>query len=579
MSLVQIDGKTMSSIRPASARTGLLVCAGLLCSVAAAQQNTLSGLSCEQINQPARSGFDFTESISRWGSTDSFNIDASPYTVRNVSVNQLPIFDESNPDENNSLYRWINRIHIDTKPGVIRNKVLFEPGDTVNSRILAESERLLRDQKYVSESKLRVLQKCDDVLDVEVVTREVWTMTPDLSIHTAGGDNKFKIGVRDTNFLGTGQNVGINYNSTAERTAYEIAFEDEDFRDRHRLLKLVYSDNSDGSRYWVQLAQPFYALDSRRAWNFKLENTNEIMTQYQFGDKVSEVDHSYESAEMSWGFSGGIKNRVTRRYTLGLRHEQHSYGPGTELPLPGVKIEDVSLDYPFLQFERIEDNFATAYNISQIYRTEDLQVGSALSASIGYSPRDAGFLIMDGRYSDTLIFRPKMLLQWNTDWYARLNTNTSQWEDSRINFNVDFHRGQTEHRTLYMGLAATRALNLNSSEQIYLGGTNGLRGYDSHFLNGDSAVRFSIEQRLFTDYHPWQLLRVGFAGFFDVGRVYGSTDPAGNDLYKNVGLGLRLAPSKSDKGNIIHADIAWPLNRNSPGGNSPQFILELKGSF
>ncbi len=91
------------------------------------------------------SSFDFTEEVeSRWGSKESFDLESRPYSVGTIVVNTLPIFDESNRRENNDAYRWANRFHIDTRPGVIRNQLLFQSRDQVTAQILAESERILR---------------------------------------------------------------------------------------------------------------------------------------------------------------------------------------------------------------------------------------------------------------------------------------------------------------------------------------------------------------------------------------------------------------------------------------------------
>ena len=84
----------------------LLGVGSLCCTVALAQ----AGSDCEQVSVPAGSGFDFTEDISRWGSRESFDLDSSQYLVRNIRINQLPIFDPDNPREDTRLFRWINRV-------------------------------------------------------------------------------------------------------------------------------------------------------------------------------------------------------------------------------------------------------------------------------------------------------------------------------------------------------------------------------------------------------------------------------------------------------------------------------------
>lgn len=538
-----------------------------------------SDIVCEAINTPALPSFDFTEGISRWGTQESFDLDSTHYKIRNISVNRLPIFDEANERENNAAFRWVNRVHIPTRQKVIIDQLLFEQGSEVNSQMLAENERLLRQQKYAADSKIRVLNKCGDEVDLEVVTREVWTLTPGISFHSSGGDTSFDIGLRDSNALGSGQRVSMFYTSDANRSSYKLGFENPNIGNTHRVLKLQADDSTDGYHYLAEYELPFYSLDSRGAWRFAYESTKEILTQYQFGKKVTEVQRSTDTAEISRGFSAGLVDGFTKRFLYGLRQENHGYAQGNELPAPNTLPQDLKLMYPFFQYESIEDNYAVAYNISQIYRTEDISLGRQFRFSVGYDPVGDKHLVLQGAASDTLLSQSKMLLQWKSDWYGRLNQSDNRWEDTLINFNLDFHRGQTEKRTLYMGFAASKALNLNSSQQLTLGGSNGLRGFDSHFLNGDALLEFTIEERYFSGYQLFQLLRIGYAGFFDVGKVYGDPQWGADRLYKNVGLGLRLAPSKTDEGRIVHIDLAYPIGSNIPGGKSVQIVVEAKASF
>jgi len=84
---------------------------------------------------------------------------------------------------------------------------------------------------------------------------------------------------------------------------------------------------------------------------------------------------------------------------------------------------------------------------------------------------------------------------------------------------------------------------------------------------------------VFTNLHLLQLLRVGFAAYYDVGKVYGNSQPGADGIYQNIGLGLRLAPSRSEAGQIIHIDVAYPLESAVPGGRDIQLIAQVKKSF
>ena len=534
---------------------------------------------CEPINRPAQASFDFTEGISRWGTQESFDLDSTHYKIRNIAVNRLPIFDEANEKENKAAFRWINRMHIPTRQKVILDQLLFEKGSEVNSQMLSENERLLRQQKYAADSKIRVLNKCGEEVDVEVVTREVWTLVPGFSFHSSGGDNSIDIGVRDSNAFGTGQRASAFYSSDTNRNSYKLSFENPNIGSTHRVVKVQAEKSTDGFHYHTDYALPFFSLDSREAWSFSFDSTKEILTQYQFGKKTTEVQRDKDYFEISKGFSAGLVDGNTTRITYGLREEKYAYANGDRLPSPNALPQDLNLVYPFFEYESIEDNYAVAYNISQIYRTEDISLGRQFNFSAGYDPVGDKRLILQGNASDTIVAQRKMLLQWRGDWYGRWNQNDHSWEDTLMNFDLDFHRGQTDKRTLYLGFSASKAIHLNSSQQLTLGGNNGLRGFDSHYLNGDALLKFTIEERYFSDYQLFQLLRVGYAGFFDIGKVYGDPLQGANRLYKNVGVGLRLAPSKTDEGRIIHIDLAYPIGSNIHGGKSVQLVIEAKTSF
>ena len=97
---------------------------------------------------------------------------------------------------------------------------------------------------------------------------------------------------------------------------------------------------------------------------------------------------------------------------------------------------------------------------------------------------------------------------------------------------------------------------------------------------GESRTILNVEQRFFTDLYPWRLFRIGWAVFGDVGRVGGrdprATEPVGT-LY-DVGAGLRLSSPRASGLNVVHIDLAFPLNAD-PSIDSVQFVVETKGSF
>ena len=91
---------------------------------------------------------------------------------------------------------------------------------------------------------------------------------------------------------------------------------------------------------------------------------------------------------------------------------------------------------------------------------------------------------------------------------------------------------------------------------------------------------FTAEQRLFTNWYPFQLFNVGGAVFYDMGATWGR-DPLGTPsqgLLRDVGFGLRLGSSRSALGNVLHIDVAYPLDGDD-SVRKVQFLIETKKSF
>ncbi len=529
---------------------------------------------CERALAPASDGYDFTRGISHWGDKPDVAM-SKPARVNSISVNPLPIFDEENPKENNALYRWANRIHINTKPYVIKDQLLFDQGDVVDADVISESERVLREKKYVSDATIRVTRRCDEAVDLEIVTREVWTLTPEISLKNTGGNFQSKFAISDSNILGSGQALQVGFKNDVERNSYDIHYRNPAVARTRYTIRTHAVSSSDGHDYVFGFGLPFYALDTERSWGGSVQQLEEVLSQYQDGHTITDVRHDRSFAEGYWGWSNGLVHDFTQRFTLGLRYDRNEYSPTTEHSPPAAFPADEDYTYPFFRYELMENDYATAYNINQIYRTEDLHVGKHLEMEVGYAPGADSRLFFEGSYSDALIHESKMLLQLHSGWKGQWNPDTSDFYDTVMDVGLDYHRGQTDSRSLFIGLSGVYSRNLNPARQVILGGDNGLRGYDSFFQAGERSVSINIEQRLFTQYHLFQLARVGFAGFIDAGKVFNSNSIDGDGFHSAVGVGLRLAPSKSESAGIIHMDLAWPINSN----DSMQFIVELRETF
>ena len=149
-----------------------------------------------------------------------------------------------------------------------------------------------------------------------------------------------------------------------------------------------------------------------------------------------------------------------------------------------------------------------------------------------------------------------------------------------------YHWRQTPRHTFFTSLVADHGVNLDVDKQLTLGGDNGLRGYPIRYRTGQGRWLFTAEERVFTDWYPFRLFTLGAAVFFDMGGVSGSSLVPATPLpgepprkvLRDIGFGLRVGNMRSALGNVIHIDVAHPLDGNASISRI-QVIVEARRSF
>ena len=103
---------------------------------------------------------------------------------------------------------------------------------------------------------------------------------------------------------------------------------------------------------------------------------------------------------------------------------------------------------------------------------------------------------------------------------------------------------------------------MDEDNQFLIGGESGLRGYPSRIQDGSRRFLFTVEQRFYSDWHIFQLIHVGGAIFFDVGRAWtpGVNPQRYDGVLKDAGFGLRFTSSRSTSGSVLHADVAYAID-------------------
>src|SRR4051794_5806518 len=192
-------------------------------------------------------------------------LEAAGLRIGEIIVDNGDVFDPSIPEENHAIFRLANRLHIETRPDVIRDQLLFQPGDSFSAHLVHESERILRANTYLFDARVEPVRIHDGLVDVIVHTKDVWTLNPGVNFGRSGGENSSGFQFEESNLLGTGREIMVGYDQDVDRSSRQIRYTDPHFRGTWNELKLAYENNSDGKLRELSYKQPFYSLATSRA--------------------------------------------------------------------------------------------------------------------------------------------------------------------------------------------------------------------------------------------------------------------------------------------------------------------------
>ena len=509
---------------------------------------------------------------------------ATAGVVGAVSITNSNIFDLSDPQESGLLYRLANQLHIRTQPEVIQQQLLLQPGDFYSEQAVQESERILRQNRYIQEASVVAIPRENGVVDLDVTTSDVWTLMPKLSFSRSGGASNTTIGIKETNLLGRGIAVEAAYKSDPDRDAKILKFNDRNIAGSWYGMSALYSSNSDGHDYGLGFGKPFYSMDARNSKTIGLQNFDRVDSFYTRGDVSSEYRHEASIGTIAYGWSKGLQDNWVRRFFVGFVSDEHTFSDAEDsLSAPGLVPDDRKLRYPFVGIEIVENRFEKTRNYDQMNRTEDRFLGTQASARLGFaqaghgSDRDALIINMQAQTGfGSSANKQSLLLASGVE--GRLEQGGMQ--NLALTMSAKYFKRYSERSLLHVSISGLLGQELDLDQQVQLGGDSGLRGYPLRYQTGDSSVLLTVEHRFFTDWYPFRLFHVGAAAFFDAGRTWGSTaaSVSDNEILRDVGFGLRLGNNRSGIGRMIHIDVAFPLDGSDDIDNM-QFLISTKKSF
>ena len=507
---------------------------------------------------------------------------AAGAVIGHVELDIRPIFNESDRRENNGIFRLANDLHIKTKQDTIAAQLLSHAGDRYDPKKLAETERNLRTMRYVYDARVVPVKFEDGKVDVKVITKDVWTLSPGISFGRSGGANNSRLELEEHNLFGWGKTIQVSHGANVDRTTDAIDYEDANLFGSRWTLGAYYANSNDGSDRNFSSGLPFYSLDTPWSVTLKARQYRRTVARYNLGEIVDQFQRNEHYYEASGGLSSGLIDGWTKRWTAGVRYDDNRYTqvdtgrPAALLPTQRT------VSYPYVGFNLVQDDYRKVGDQNQIGRTEDLYFGTLLGVELGFSNsafgsnRNAAVVNANASKGFQLTQKTQLFLT---------STFTSRVEGSDVRNLIlegvaTYYWRMQPDKVFYVFLSGTTTKSLDPDSQLVIGGDSGLRGYPLRYESGTSRTLLTVEQRFFTEWYPFRLARFGAAIFADVGRTWGSgvVGDSNPGMLSDIGGGLRFGNTRSGLGNVLHIDFAYPLN-NGPGIRKLQVIVGTKESF
>lgn len=530
--------------------------------------------------------------------------------VRSIQLDIKDAFEGStvHSDAEQWLFDMGDKLHIESKPGTIRRRLLFREGDTVSKAVLLETEKSLRAEEFLADAIIEVMQWQDGTVHVKVTTYDQWTTVPGVSLQRLGGEWIYWIGPVESNLLGTGQRLGFFVGHDQFRDTRWLDYNNNALFPQRLRLAAHAAWLSDGYSTLFSLSKPLETHSDRYSFAASFSAV-EYSEYYYFDanqlDRLSDslaaakggVPHALErfnrvathDIDLSVTRSYGYKTKFNVSPTFN-RHERYNDG-GTDLfnasLLAAIPLEasatapDVRLDYLLgVSLSLYQYDYKTVQNFNNLKWSETLETGWRISTKValdqewlGASTHDwylSHSAVYDNAWWDAVFLNASASIHYFLSPQGRLDdgyvgaVNEIQWKPFPITSSV-----LTSSWSNYFAKEKV--------QQLLLGEDNGLNGYPNDYYAGQARILIEAEQRFFPSLEVGTVVPA-IALFADAGNTfpdYGQFDPA--KLHYALGFGLRLGASKSVQKLVNHINLSWPVGESHLSG--PVFSIRAKKSL
>ena len=526
--------------------------------------------------------------------------------IRHIFIDNHSIFDTSDPDLD-PRFRWAyslaNRLHRRTRDDVIRRELLFDVGDCLDPVLLEESERLLRGYGFIARVDVYAVQQPEGGYHVLVDTEDEWSTQVELQFDLSGQLEFEQLDVREKNVLGTGQSIGVFYESNDATRSYGLVYETPQFLRTRWDLKVAGGRTRAGNLLHQELSYPFvgevgkYAM---REWYHRQDRFFEYVVpddadaSCAVGCRVLVPIRQHGIHVAGLGRFGELGNLTV--VGMGVSYQEMSYPGALEDGITLVRGGDYDAREPatspfldpavrlteylknvraVLLLGKRNIRWEEREGLDSFRGDEDVRIGAevemAFARSIPGLDSDNDLYASMDLYAaagpPSFFFATRIRADARRDYDTRPEDHEMKDVFGEGEALLYVRPAFVPSHTLVFRAAGAGGWHVETPFQVTLGGELSLRGWPEDAFPGGRRVVFTVEDRWYAGWPFPDVADIGTSLFADIGRVWPGEAPYGIDSgwRASVGAGIRANfPARGS--NTFRMDAAFPVGQDGGFG-------------
>jgi hypothetical protein len=496
--------------------------------------------------------------------------------IRDIKITTLDPFGYSDTDStrvpNDFLAKAGNSLHLKTKNIAIRNLLLIKKNKPLDSLLVRESERLIRNQRYIRSITSNVKLVSEDSVDVFIRVFDSWSSVPDFSISSA----KSKFYLTEKNFLGIGHEFSNSYTNslTSNRNGYSSNYFIPTILNTFITARLNYTIDLDANYVkLISLERPFYSPYARWGAGVSIgQNLNKILSLNK--NQIPEIQNSKYGFHDYWAghayqiFKGNSEYSRATNLITSARYFTKKYSEISFIDKDSLNIYTDEKLY-LIGFGISSRKFTQDKYIFNFNTIEDIASGFVYNLTTGYQKKYNEYQFYAGARIAIGSYFKFGYLSGNLEYGTFVNNGKTNQSTSSLKL-VYFTNLQEIGTWKFRGFIKPQVIighnRLDSNaDRLTLNGSTGISGFNSETLFGTKKLVTTIQIQ---GYSPWRLIGFRLNPYLSYSAGMLGNKGSGfnrSKLYSQIGLGIIIS---NDYLVFNSFQFSFSFFPNIPDGNS-----------